>query len=484
MGVLHAKEPNIPKDYGTPDTYPTAAPAQPKVPPRPASPGPDDNSGQVTVRTIDLHQRIRVDKVHIDGLKRTKDDIVKAQVMDLFKAKDFRQVVDQAQTVRNKLESIGCFKKIGVSIDTSKGPDSTPEGVEVTFNVKEMNRLSGGISTMVGNNEGSVLIQAKAPNIFGRGERLQVEYSYGSRSTTNINVSAIKPFVDNWLHTILTTSVFSTMTDVPWSGYKEKDNGILFDVAIAPGTLKHNFQYEATYRDIIATKKASLRVREQCGPSLKSALRHICSIDKRDDTIFPTGGSHVSFTTELAGLGGDTGFMKYDFTLQSNWTPLEFMTFQLGAQAGFLREISNDLQINITDLFFLGGPLHIRGFPRRGFGPHNEGNAMGGNTYWALALHLYTPLPFRPGKNSFGDLFRLHGFINGGNLGNISFQKDGDYSDNLKIFTDNVRCSAGVGIAMRLGGIARIELNLVMPLLMGRYDMFQQYQFGIGVQYL
>lgn len=64
---------------------------------------------------------------------RTKDDIVKAQVMDLFKAKDFRQVVDQAQTVRNKLESIGCFKKIGVSIDTSKGPDATPEGVEVIF---------------------------------------------------------------------------------------------------------------------------------------------------------------------------------------------------------------------------------------------------------------------------------------------------------------------------------------------------------------
>lgn len=63
-----------------------------------------------------------------------------------------------------------------------------------------MNRLSGGINTMVGNNEGSLLIQTRAPNIFGRGERLQMEYSYGSSSTTNINISAIKPFVDNWLH--------------------------------------------------------------------------------------------------------------------------------------------------------------------------------------------------------------------------------------------------------------------------------------------
>ncbi|XP_074111249.1 sorting and assembly machinery component 50 homolog [Cotesia typhae] len=482
MGVLHAKEPNIPKDYGmSPETYPSN-PVQPEVPPRPDV---HDNSGPAAVvRTIDLHQRIRVDKVHIDGLVRTKDDIVKAQVMDLFKAKDFRQVVDHAQTVRNKLESIGCFNKIGVSIDTSKGPNASPDGVEVTFNVKELNRLSGGISTMIGNNEGSVLIQGKAPNIFGRGERLQAEYSYGSRSTSNINISAVKPFVDNWLHTILTTSVFSTATDVPWSGYKEKDNGVLIDVAIAPGALKHNFQYEATYRNIIATKDVVFQVLEQCGPSLKSSLRHICSIDKRDDTIFPTGGSHVSFSTELAGLGGDTGFMKYEFTLQSNWTPLEFLTFQVGAQAGFLREINNDLQINISDLFFLGGPLNIRGFSRRGLGPQCGKYAMGGNTFWALALHLYTPLPFRPGKNSFGDLFRLHGFINGGNLGNVSFQKDGDYSDYSKIFTENVRWSAGAGIAMKLGGIARIELNLVMPLMMGRHDMFQQYQFGIGVQYL
>lgn len=92
-----------------------------------------------------------------------------------------------------------------------------------------------------------------------------------------------------------------------------------------PGTLKQNFQYEVVYRDIIAAKQASLRVREQCGPNLKSLLRHICSIDKRDDTIFPTSGNLVQFTSELAGLGGDIGFMKYELMLQSNWTPYEFL---------------------------------------------------------------------------------------------------------------------------------------------------------------
>lgn len=61
---------------------------------------------------------------------------------------------------------------------------------------------------------------------------------------------------------------------------------------------------------------------------------------------------------------------------------------------------------------------------------------------------------------------------------------DNLYNENMKIFTENVRCAIGGGIAMKLGNIARIELNLVTPLLFMRSDVLQQFQFGIGVQYL
>lgn len=54
----------------------------------------------------------------------------------------------------------------------------------------------------------------------------------------------------------------------------------------------------------------------------------------------------------------------------------------------------------------------------------------------------------------------------------------------MKIFTENVRCAIGGGIAMKLGNVARIELNLIAPLLFVRSDVLQQFQFGIGVQYL
>lgn len=171
------------------------------------------------------------------------------------------------------------------------------------------------------------------------------------------------------------------------------------------------------------------------------------------------------------------------------------------------------MKMSIADHFFLGGPLNLRGFDIRGCGPRYDGNSIGGEIYWAGALHIYTPLPFRPGRNSFGDLFRLHGFVNAGNLSNITFTS-GDsiitlifynwsihlvnnvylyafiifpgnlYNENMKIFSKNVRCAIGGGLAMRLGNVARIELNLVAPLLYMRSDMLQQFQFGIGVQYL
>lgn len=72
-----------------------------------------------------------VDKIHVDGLVRTKDDMIKSQVTDLFKARNFEDVIIRAYKIRKKLDALGCFRNIGIYIDTSQGPNATPDGVEV-----------------------------------------------------------------------------------------------------------------------------------------------------------------------------------------------------------------------------------------------------------------------------------------------------------------------------------------------------------------
>lgn len=124
----------------------------------------------------------------------------------------------------------------------------------------------------------------------------------------------------------LTGTIFSTTHDYPWSGFKQNDKGLLFDMELNPtGTSKHNIQYEAAFRNITCSKQAAFRVREQCGPNFKSAIRYIWTRDKRDSAIFPVTGSLMQLTTEMAGLGGDIGFLKNELTIQSNWSPHEYL---------------------------------------------------------------------------------------------------------------------------------------------------------------
>lgn len=71
------------------------------------------------------------------------------------------------------------------------------------------------------------------------------------------------------------------------------------------------------------SRSTAFEVREQTGLSLKSALKHILSLDLRDDFIFPSSGSLFQVTSEFAGVGGDVGFIKNDLFLQTNVSILE-----------------------------------------------------------------------------------------------------------------------------------------------------------------
>ncbi len=72
---------------------------------------------------------------------------------------------------------------------------------------------------------------------------------------------------------------------------------------------------------------------------------------------------------------------------------------------------------------------------------------------------------FRPGAGGFGDLFRTHLFVNAGNIGD--FEVSGTAAQNVAELLDDLRLSYGIGLAFKLGGMARIELNYCIPV---RFD--------------
>lgn len=137
----------------------------------------------------------------------------------------------------------------------------------------------------------------------------------------------------------------------------------------------------------------------------------------------------------------------------------------------------------INDRFFIGGPLTLRGYQLYGVGPHSEGNALGANTYWTGGVHLYSPLPFRPGAGGLGDYFRSHLFATAGNIGNFSFTDN--LNKNFDVLTNDMRYSVGLGLILSIGHLARFELNYCMPFGAQKGDQTSPgLQFGIGVTFV
>uniref|UniRef100_A0A2A4JH01 Bacterial surface antigen (D15) domain-containing protein n=1 Tax=Heliothis virescens TaxID=7102 RepID=A0A2A4JH01_HELVI len=423
--------------------------------------------------------RARVDRVHVDGLNRTKDDIIRSTVDELFHATDFEDVILRAHKVRRALDAMGCFRDIGVFIDVSSGPDATPEGLEVTFQVRELSRIVGGINTTVSENEGNLVLGVKMPNVLGRGERLQAEYSMGYRSSSNFSVAATKPFPHKPLVPVLSTSLYQQNHEYPWSGYKLLDRGLLLDVAFktSPAT-RHNLQWEGLVRDTsVLSKTTSFKVRESSGPQMKSILRHIVCVDHRDEPIFPTRGTWVQFTSELAGLGGGVASLKTELHAQANATLLDDVVLQLTGALGVLHDVFGT---EIPDHFYLGGPTTLRGFTQRGVGPHLDGQATGGRVYWAGGLHVYAPLPFQGARSGLGALFRSHVFLNAGCLA----MPEGAGLAGLEALRA-ARVSCGAGVCVRLGRAARLELNYAVPLRAQQHDVHSAgLQFGVGANFL
>ncbi|XP_062339133.1 sorting and assembly machinery component 50 homolog B isoform X1 [Osmerus eperlanus] len=437
---------------------------------------------QETKQEVLENKDVVVQNVNIEGLGRTKEDLLGYEISEVFNAKNLIDVMNKSHIARQKLLRLGIFKEVEVLIDTSEGKDALPNGLDVTFEVTEMKRLTGSYNTMVGNNEGSMVLGLKLPNVFGRAEKLTFQFSYGTKETS-YGLSYFKPQPGNFERN-LTLNLYKVTGQFPWSSLKETDRGFSTELNFPLWRTNHTLKWEGVWRELgCLARSASFAVREESGHSLKSALSHTMSIDTRNSAIFPKKGALLRINQELAGFtGGDASFLKEDFELQLNRRLVWDSVLSASLWGGMLYPIGGKPS-SIADRFYLGGPTSVRGFGMYSIGPQSEGDYLGGEAYWAGGLHLYTPLPFRPGRGGFGDLFRTHFFLNAGNLCNLNYG-EGPRA-HLQKLAECIRWSYGAGIVLRLGNIARLELNYCVPMGVQSGDRIcDGVQFGAGIRFL
>ncbi|XP_035456262.1 sorting and assembly machinery component 50 homolog A [Spodoptera frugiperda] len=443
---------------------------------------PELDEGPVPRATIALRGvRARVDRVNVDGLHRTKDDVIKGTVDDLFEAKDFEDVIVRAHKVRQALDNLGCFREVCVYIDVSSGPEATPDGLEVTFQVRELSRVAAAVTTDVSEDEGSVVLGVKLPNVLGRGERAAAGYSLGHLRSTDMHLALTKPLLLHRYKPVVSGSLYQRAADHVSSGYRLLDRGLLLDLAFQTSpTTKHHVQWEGLMREMSVSNKTSFKVRESSGPQLKSMVRHMISVDQRDEAVFPTRGARLHICNELAGLGGSVASLRAELHLQLNYTLSQKLglVVQASGAAGLLHDVYGS---SVADHFFLGGAASLRGFQHRGAGPHCDGHALGGRMYWAGGLHVFAPLPVPGAGSGLGALFRSHLFLNTGCVAFPDRGSAGEWWRGLGA----ARGAGGAGLCVRLGRAARLELSYVLPLRWLPGDRTHAgIQLGLGANFL
>ncbi|XP_060068746.1 sorting and assembly machinery component 50 homolog [Ylistrum balloti] len=445
-----------------------------------------DDSAPRTRRSVDFRRPAKVRRVLIEGLVRTKEDFLLPKIRDAFSAENFEQVVRQCVVSKANLQELGIFKTVKITVDTCQAPGASQTDYDVKFIVEEK-RVEGGVHTSAGNNDIESSLTLGLNNLFGRAEKLAARYAhtrnFRSRKNNQAHIQFTKPLNGN-PKVRLALGGYSTNTDVLLSGYKEASKGLLAAFTF-PSTLgTHTVQWDGVWRDLRALSRTTpFAVREQAGHTLKSSVQHTVTTDTRDDKILPHAGFLLRAAQEYAGLGGNVEFVKLNTEFQVNKEILPYIVVQLSAACGTMWGVGNNKKIAINDKFFLGGPLTLRGFHDRGVGPHVEGNALGTDAYWLCAAHIYTPLPFRPGLGGFGDLFRSHAFVNVGNVGSVELDKS--LKENIEQLSNEFRLAYGAGLVLKLGNIARMELNYVVPVRVMNGDCVNPgIQFGVGMTFL
>uniref|UniRef100_A0A673UJC6 SAMM50 sorting and assembly machinery component n=1 Tax=Suricata suricatta TaxID=37032 RepID=A0A673UJC6_SURSU len=375
-----------------------------------------------------------VQHVHFDGLGRTKDDIIICEIGDVFKAKNLIEAIE-AHVLAAALFNAPLLL----------GEDALPNGLDVTFEVTELRRLTGSYNTMVGNNEGSMVLGLKLPNLLGRAEKVTFQFSYGTKETS-YGLSFFKPRPGNFERNF-SVNVYKVTGQFPWSSLRETDRGVSAEYSFPVWKTSHTVKWDGVWRELGCLSRAtSFAVRKESGHSLKSSLSHAMVIDSRNSSILPRRGALLKVNqVPRLGRGESHTGARFLYGTPSFNSPAPPACLWKGLH-----------------LFYLGGPTSVRGFSMHSVGPQSEGDYLGGEAYWAGGLHLYTPLPFRPGQGGFGELFRTHFFLNAGNLCNLNYG-EGPQA-HIRKLAECIRWSYGAGIVLRLGNIARLELNYCVPM--------------------
>lgn len=403
----------------------------------------------VEERTVDVAfeivdgDRVFVERIDISGNTATLDRVIRREFEliegDAFNASSVRETAD-------RLRGTGYFGDVSVEVQEGSAPDRA-----IIETVVE-ERLTGSVNFGVAYSSASGVggtVALSENNFLGRGQYAAIEFSTG----TDENVYSLAFTEPRFLDREVSAGfdLYFREVDRDTSNFDETNIGFEPRVTFPlsdNGTLQLRYRISQDEIEANSTVDVSPAIIADEGSALTSSIGFTYRYDRRNSTAAPTDGYVLTFTGDLAGLGGDAQYLKATATgryYQSfrNDDIVTFIEGELGALA------SDSDGSRITDRFFLGG-ANFRGFQAGGFGPRDldttgatsVDSALGGNYYAVVRAQASFPLGLPEEVGLFGGVFA--------NAGSLWGLNDTTFTDTRGTYTidDSAEVRAAVGVSL------------------------------------
>jgi outer membrane protein insertion porin family len=371
--------------------------------------------------------RVYVERIVVRGNTRTRDYVVRRE-FELGEGDAYNRVlVDRAE---RRLNSLGFFKRVRITNE----PGSSPDRVVVVVDVEDQPTGSFGISGGYSTQDGIIgEVSVTEANFLGRGQYVRAAAMLGQRAR-GVDLSFTEPYFMGYrmsggfdlyrkevrkspyaLYDTFTTggtiragipltdefsvgmrySLYQTRIEIPNTAdrpYNDCVNAIPGVTAGTPGAPALDVN-----NNCMTNYEAPLAIKEAAGSRLTSAVGTTFSYNTLDNTRNPTKGLYAELRTDVAGLGGDSKWVRGTSDVRYYYPVFDEVVAMTRVQGGHLWGYG-DTPLRIIDNFNLG-PTLVRGFAPGGIGPrdvspglNNRSAGLGGTSYYGGSVELQFPI--------------------------------------------------------------------------------------------
>lgn len=422
--------------------------------------------------------RVYVDRIDIKGNVRTMDEVIRREFR-LAEGDPYN--ADKLKRSQQRIRNLGFF----TNVDINNEPGDAADKVSINVDVEEQSTgeltFGAGFSSTDGA-LGNVSVSER--NLLGRGQFLRLNFTLAS-ARQEIDLSFTEPhFLDRDIAAgfdifRITRDGDSAVTN------RTFDNDTIGSVfrATYPITehLRHSVRYSFRSDDIRnVDENASEFIKRQEGKNSTSLVGHSIIYDALDDRLSPSDGYLVRFNQDIAGLGGESRFLRNELRA-SYYQPLigKDLVLKLEGNAGHIFGFAGK-DVRINDRFFLGSN-DIRGFANDGVGPRDEDSLdpLGGNIYLSSTTELSFPLGLPEELGFTGSVFS--------DIGTLFETDDEDIvlpgGDVSRLFDrSSPRASVGVGVSWK-SPLGPIRIDYAEPVLKEDFDELERFKFSFGTRF-